>query len=177
MRPDMVSGWGIRTLSAGHPRYDPFAYQQGSVWPFDNAFIVSGLRRYGADAAAMTVFRETLAAALAFRDRRLPEFLAGIERRPGARPTHSPRADPLQAWSSSAIPFMMTELLGLEADGFERRVRVRRPILPECVSSVTIEAMRLGGAAATLCFERCGDGPVDVSLKPVRGEVALEIVA
>ncbi len=52
MRPDMFSGWGVRTLSSEHARFDPLAYQQGSVWAFDNALIVSGLRRYGEDAAA-----------------------------------------------------------------------------------------------------------------------------
>jgi glycogen debranching enzyme len=27
MRPDMFSGWGIRTLSAHHAAFDPLAYQ------------------------------------------------------------------------------------------------------------------------------------------------------
>ena len=49
IRPDIFSGWGVRTLSAEHAAFDPLAYQQGSVWAFDNALIVSGLRRYGQD--------------------------------------------------------------------------------------------------------------------------------
>ena len=64
--PDMFSGWGIRTLSADHPAFDPLAYQQGSVWAFDNALIVSGLRRYGEDAAALRVTAATLDAARGF---------------------------------------------------------------------------------------------------------------
>ncbi len=27
MRPDMFSGWGVRTLSADHAAFDPLAYQ------------------------------------------------------------------------------------------------------------------------------------------------------
>jgi glycogen debranching enzyme len=176
LKRDMTSGWGVRTLSSDHPGYDPFAYQQGSVWPFDNAFIVAGLRRYGADEAAGSVFQATLASALAFRDGRLPEFLAGVERRPGARPTRSPRADPLQAWSASAIPFMVTQLLGLEADGFEKRLLLRRPIMPGGVSTVRIEDVRLGDAAATVCLEQRNDGPVEVSVEPLRGDVAFEVI-
>jgi len=57
MQPDMFSGWGVRTLSSGHATFDPLAYQQGSVWPFDNSLIVSGLRRYGEDAAALRIQR------------------------------------------------------------------------------------------------------------------------
>ena len=39
------------------------AYQQGSVWSFDNSLIVSGLRRYGEDAAALRIAGATLNAA------------------------------------------------------------------------------------------------------------------
>lgn len=77
MQPDMFSGWGVRTLSADHAAFDPLAYQQGSVWPFDNALIVSGLRRYGQNGAALRVTAATLDAAYGFRHGRLPEFIAG----------------------------------------------------------------------------------------------------
>ena len=36
MAPDMWSGWGIRTLSATHPSYNPYSYHCGSVCPPDN---------------------------------------------------------------------------------------------------------------------------------------------
>jgi len=42
MAKDMWSGWGIRTLSAGHIAYDPLSYQCGSVWPHDNAIAAAG---------------------------------------------------------------------------------------------------------------------------------------
>ena len=47
MQPDMWSGWGIRTLSASHPAYNPYSYQNGSVWPHDNGLIAEGFKRYG----------------------------------------------------------------------------------------------------------------------------------
>ena len=31
MRPDLFSGWGLRTLSSAHPAFDPHSYQRGSV--------------------------------------------------------------------------------------------------------------------------------------------------
>lgn len=156
MRPDMFSGWGVRTLSAGHAAFDPLAYQQGSVWPFDNALIVSGLRRYGEDAAALRVAAATLDAAHGYRRERLPEFIAGTQRQPGDAPTHTPRANPLQAWSAAAVPFMVTELLGLRADGFTRRLHVRRPLLPDGVDGLALHGLRAGGGTASLRFTRHG---------------------
>jgi glycogen debranching enzyme len=31
MSDDMFSGWGVRTLSAGHVAYNPYAYHRGTV--------------------------------------------------------------------------------------------------------------------------------------------------
>ncbi|RYI33034.1 MAG: hypothetical protein EON48_03565 [Acetobacteraceae bacterium] len=157
MRDDMFSGRGIRTLSALHPRFDPLAYQQGNVWPFDNALIVSGLRRYGSDAAASRIVSATLDAARGFRLGRLPEFLVGTQRLGGDAPTHTPRADPLQAWSAAAVPLMVTELLGLQADGFARRLRVHRPMLPEGVDELTLRGLRVAGATVSLRFRHRDD--------------------
>ncbi len=158
MRPDMFSGWGIRTLSADHPAFDPLAYQQGSVWPFDNSLIVSGLRRYGEDEAALAVTAATVDAAQGFRNGRLPEFMAGVQRRPGDEPTHAPRADPLQAWSAAAAPFMISELLGLEADGFAGCLHIRAPRLPDGVDTLALHDLRVGEATLSLRFVRSADG-------------------
>lgn len=156
MRDDMFSGWGIRTLSADHPAFDPLAYQQGSVWAFDNALIVSGLRRYGEDAAALRITAATLDAARGFRNGRLPEFIAGSQRLPGDGPTHTPRADPLQAWSAAAVPFMVSELLGLKVDGFGMSVAARRPLLPDGVDQLELHDIQVGTAKLALGFTRAG---------------------
>ena len=174
MEPDMFSGWGVRTLSADHAAFDPLAYQQGSVWAFDNALIVSGLRRYGEDAAALRVVAATLDVTGGFRQRRLPEFVAGTQREFGAGPTRTPRADPMQAWSAAAAPFMLTELLGLSADGFARRLTVRRPLLPDGVNGLALHGIRAGGGTAALRFSRNG-GAVATEVLAARGlEVVVE---
>lgn len=173
MRPDMFSGWGIRTLSSDHVRFDPLAYQQGSVWSFDNALIVSGLRRYGKDAAALRVTAATLDTARSFRLNRLPEFIAGTERQPGDAPTHTPRADPLQAWSAASVPFMVTELLGLHADGFAKRLHVRRPLLPDGVDVLSLHDMRMAGTTVSLRFSRQADG---VGTRVIDGGGGIDVI-
>ncbi len=174
MQPDMFSGWGVRTLSSSHAAFDPLAYQQGSVWPFDNSLIVSGLRRYGEDAAALRTTAATLDAAHGFRRERLPEFIAGTERQPGDSPTHTPRADPMQAWSAAAVPFMVTELLGLHADGFGKRLHVRGPLLPDGVDWLALHGLRAAGGTASLRFTRKGDAAATEILASEGIEVIVE---
>jgi glycogen debranching enzyme len=173
MQPDMFSGWGIRTLSADHAAFDPLAYQQGSVWPFDNALIVSGLRRYGEDAAALRVTAATLDAARGFRNGRLPEFIAGIQRLPGDAPTHTPRADPLQAWSAAAMPFMVSELLGLNADGFAKRLHIVRPSLPDGVDTLVLHRVSIADATVSLRFTRQADG---ASVTVIANDGGVEVI-
>lgn len=158
MRPDMFSGWGVRTLSADHSAFDPLAYQQGSVWAFDNALIVSGLRRYGEDVAALRVTAATLDAARGFSNGRLPEFIAGTQRLPGDAPTHTPRADPLQAWSAASVPFMVSEMLGLKVDGFGKSITARRPMLPDGVDRLELHDIQVGDAKVALGFTRSDQG-------------------
>ncbi|MGH6795176.1 MAG: amylo-alpha-1,6-glucosidase, partial [Methylocella sp.] len=112
MQEDMFSGWGVRTLSSKEVRYNPLAYQLGSIWPFDNSLILAGFRSYGLDEFACRIFRGMLEAAKRFPNGRLPEFFAGTQREENLSPAHCPRADPLQAWSAGAVPLMVAELLG-----------------------------------------------------------------
>ena len=44
MRTGIFTGWGIRTVARGEPRYNPMSYHNGSIWPHDNALIALGLR-------------------------------------------------------------------------------------------------------------------------------------
>src|SRR3712207_9347036 len=71
LRPDLFSGWGVRTLSADHPSYNPYAYHLGPVWPVEQATFALGLRRYGLDDLADRLIEGMLTAALAAPDRRV----------------------------------------------------------------------------------------------------------
>ena len=92
MRPDMWSGWGVRTLSADHPAYNPHSYQCGSVWPHDNGIIAAGFRRYGFDEEALRIARDVSGAASFFMQHRLPELYAGLTRTPTTFPVQYTRA-------------------------------------------------------------------------------------
>ena len=84
MEPDMWSGWGIRTLSADNPSYNPHSYQNGSVWPHDNGIIALGFRRYGFVEEAARIARDISGAASYFVRHQMPELYSGMQR---IRPT------------------------------------------------------------------------------------------
>jgi glycogen debranching enzyme len=46
-RPDILTGFGLRTLSSESPVFEPHAYHRGSVWPFDSWLGWGGLRAAG----------------------------------------------------------------------------------------------------------------------------------
>jgi glycogen debranching enzyme len=60
--PDVLTRYGLRTLSSDHPAFDAHAYHRGSVWPFDNWLGWLGLRAAGRDEDAERVRSGVLAA-------------------------------------------------------------------------------------------------------------------
>jgi glycogen debranching enzyme len=61
-RPDILTDFGLRTLSSDSDVFDPHHYHRGSVWPFDSWFGWGGLRAAGRRAEAERVRRGVLAA-------------------------------------------------------------------------------------------------------------------
>lgn len=47
MADDMLTPYGVRTLSSAVKSFDAASYQQGSVWPFDNWVLYQGLLKRG----------------------------------------------------------------------------------------------------------------------------------
>src|SRR5512146_2175190 len=80
MRPDLFSGWGIRTLSSDHPAYNPFAYHRGTVWPVENGSFILGMARYGLRGEMWQLARTLFEAASLFESNRLPELFGGHSR-------------------------------------------------------------------------------------------------
>jgi len=60
--PDLLTGFGLRTLSSASPVFAPAAYHRGAVWPFDSWLGWGGLRAAGRPAEAERVRGGVLAA-------------------------------------------------------------------------------------------------------------------
>jgi glycogen debranching enzyme len=60
-QPDVLTDFGLRTLSDRHPCFDPQSYHRGSIWPFDSWLGWGGLRAAGHAHAAERVRQGVLA--------------------------------------------------------------------------------------------------------------------
>ena len=156
LEPDLWSGWGIRTLSEANPAYNPFSYQNGSVWPHDNGIIAMGFRRYGYAKEAAMIARDISEAASYFAFYRLPELYAGIKREPGSFPVQYLGANVPQAWAAGSVFHLLRAVLGLNADAHKQTLYVH-PELPRWLPEITFHNLRVGNAAVTLHFWREGD--------------------
>jgi glycogen debranching enzyme len=156
MESDMWSGWGIRTLSARNPAYNPFSYQRGSVWPHDNGIIAQGFKRYGCAAEAARVAHAVVEAASYFVSHQLPELYAGIERQPGAFPVQYLKANVPQGWAAGSAFHLLRAILGLRADAPRGALYVD-PVLPEWLDDLTLRGLRVGAARVDVRFCRDGD--------------------
>jgi glycogen debranching enzyme len=94
--PDVLTDFGLRTLSADSPAFAPHAYHRGSVWPFDSWLGWGGLRAAGRHEAAERVRTGVLEAL----DRlgRFPELYAVVD----GEPEPIAIANRVQAWTVGA---------------------------------------------------------------------------
>jgi glycogen debranching enzyme len=176
MAAGAYSGWGVRTLSADEPAFNPVGYHTGSIWPHDNALFAMGLRGYGFDQAFLRVFEDLLEAASSFHGYRLPELFAGFSRTDYEDPVPYPVACSPQAWAAGALPAMLTAGLGLVPDALERTLRIRRPSLPRQIDRLGLRGLRVGDASVDLLFERLTQRTDSVALTDVEIDGDLEVV-
>ncbi len=156
MEEDMWSGWGVRTLSARHPAYNPFSYQLGSVWPHDNGIIALGFKRYGFSVEANRISRDIFEAASCHESYRLPELYAGLPRRASTFPVQYVGANIPQAWAAGSVFHLLQAALGIRADAPAGRLYVH-PTLPRWLGDIVLSNVRVGNSRLKLHFWREAD--------------------
>ena len=156
MQPDMWSGWGIRTLSADHVSFNPYAYQLGAVWPHDNSIIAMGCKRYGFAAEAARIARDISGAAGHFQASQVPELYAGIAKDGTNFPVQYLGANVPQAWAAGSAFALLQSMLGLAPDAVNGRLFVD-PVLPRWLPDVTIRDLTVGAVNMALRFWREGE--------------------
>ncbi|MEX1172994.1 MAG: glycogen debranching N-terminal domain-containing protein [Chloroflexota bacterium] len=154
LRPDMFSGWGVRTYASGQPGYNPIGYHTGSVWPHDTAIIAAGLKRYGFHEASNRLAGQMLDAAQRFPDHRLPELFCGFDSAESPAPVPYPVACSPQAWSAGSSFLFLEAMLGLRAHAAGRELELSHPHLPDWLTKVTLTDLRIGEASVDLLFHR-----------------------
>ncbi|MBV8528830.1 MAG: amylo-alpha-1,6-glucosidase, partial [Candidatus Dormibacteraeota bacterium] len=163
MEPELFSGWGLRSLSAAHPRYDPHSYQRGGVWPHDTMLTAAGLRRYGLRDECWRLIDALLSAAVGFERAQIPELFAGLARGRDDAPMPYEHANTPQAWAAGTPFHAVRILLGLEPDAPAQRIYVD-PQLPPWCPEIEMENVRVGNARVNVRAWRRRDGSSDVDV-------------
>jgi glycogen debranching enzyme len=152
LSPALSSGWGIRTLAAKQPVFDPLGYHTGTIWPHDNALIAEGLKIYGFDEESMNVIDQLSLAGADFPLARYPELFCGFSRDDVPVPVEYPVACRPQAWSSGAPLLMLRSYGGMMADAPAGKLYIVRPRLPAWLERIDIMGMRVGSSRLDLTF-------------------------
>ena len=156
MAPDMWTGWGIRTLSANNPAFNPYNYQTGSVWPHDNAIIAFGFKLYGFGAEAARIAHDVSVAASYFRCNQLPELYTAFERDDSNFPVQYIGANVPQAWAAGSS-FMLTQaMLGFLPDAPRNKLYVD-PSLPRWLPDLIVQDLHVGEHKIDIRFWREGE--------------------
>lgn len=168
---DMFTGWGIRTLSADHPAYNPYSYHRGSVWPVEHGSFAVGLVRYGLHEFAERLCRAQFEAAALFDFYRLPELFTGHQRdEDHPFPAHYPNANSPQAWSASAVWCLLQSMLGLYPYA-PLNILLIDPHLPEWLPQIVLRNVHVGRGAVDLRFHRTKTGESDYEVLDKRGRL------
>ena len=166
MQPDMWSGWGIRTLSAKNPAFNPYNYQTGSVWPHDNGIIALGFKRYGFAAEAARIALDISEAGTHFLLNRLPELYTSLQRDASTFPVQYLGANVPQAWAAGSVFSLMKALLGLVPDAPNGKLYID-PSLPGWLPDLTVLDLRVGRHRLDINFRREGER---TKFKVLRGD-------
>jgi glycogen debranching enzyme len=171
---DLTTPWGVRTLSARDPKYDPLAYHDGQVWTIATAWAAEAALAVGESDLGMR-YLSTIAARFEAEGGWANECYAGDRDVP---------FDSCFVLGFSIAPFLTTlfeRLWGLSVDAGAPLLRVH-PAFPGSWRSASIERLRFGSGIVGLDWTPSrlrvtwmgpGELPVDVGNGPVsvkRGE-------
>ncbi len=170
MENDMFSGWGLRTLTGGSPRFNPIGYHVGSIWPHDNSIAAMGFKMYGFEEELNEVATALFDSAVAFPYFRLPELFGGEARSPHNAPVPYPVACRPQSWAAGTFPMIAQAVLGLRPEAAEKRLRIVNPRLPYWLNTVQVRGLRIGTGHVSLQYRRSG-GATHVEVQKATGGI------
>lgn len=160
LRPDMFSGWGLRTYTWENPAYNPLGYQSGSVWPHDTILAAAGLRRYGLFELSDRLIEAILLAATSFEQTRLPELFCGLASTYGL-PIPYGKANSPQAWAAASSLLVAQILLGLVPDAPRGRCFLA-PRLPLWLPRLELRGILVGKRTLEISiFQESGETYVE----------------
>ncbi len=171
---EMFSGWGIRTLSEKEYYYNPMSYHNGSIWPHDNALILSGIKSYGEYGPYVDIMEGISRVNMRMVSLRLPELFCGFKRTDLSEPVPYPVACSPQAWASGSIFLILQSMLGLSPEAAQGILHIDNPLLPPWLERVELKGLRVGRSRLDLLFRR-EEGSTVFSVTDKEGDIRVVV--
>jgi glycogen debranching enzyme len=157
--PVVDSGWGLRTVAARTPGFNPFGHRGGAVRVHETAMAVSGLADAGFGEQASALVKGVVDAAEEFGFR-LPEIYAGEQRTPGAAPCPHPMACRPSAVAAAAGVHLLATLAGVRPDAPGGTVALR-PLGGAPLGALRLSGLRVAGRPFSVRVNRLGMAMVE----------------
>lgn len=142
--PEFATDWGIRSLSAAAPGYDPNLYGSGSVWALGTASVATTFWQSHRPLPAWSLWRALVSWNTLDSGGHLHEVLAGDLFHPELESV------PEQTWSSASLLASAVQgLLGLAVRSGQRRIEFA-PHLPAGWPGITLRNVMVGGTQLSL---------------------------
>lgn len=171
LKPDLFSGWGIRTLSSDHKAYNPFSYHLGSVWPVENGTFALGFGRYGLFDELDQLSEGLFAMTDLFAGNRLPEAVGGLPKDDShPHPGIYPQSNVPQSWSASMTPVLIQSFLGLRPVA-PLGILLIDPHLPSWLPDLHIKGIRIGKATVDIQVWRTAIGKTRYKVSNQQGAI------
>nr|WP_231626403.1 glycogen debranching N-terminal domain-containing protein [Streptomyces apocyni] len=152
--PTMDSGWGLRSLGAREPGYNPFGHRGGAVRVHETAVAVAGLAAAGYEKEANSLLKGVLSAAEAF-GHRLPEMYAGEQRTEDGAPLPHPAACRPAATAAAAGVHLLTTLAGVRPDAPAKAVALC-PVSSAPLGEIGFTGLSVAGGPFSVRISRLG---------------------
>lgn len=157
-KPDMMTPWGIRTLSSRDPRYNPKAYHDGCVWPLVTGWAAQAELRYGRVEKGFE-FIKTMARQILNEAGMYVELYRGDKEEPF-------NACVLQAWSLASYINSLFAMVGVERDALKMVLELS-PKIPEELTHLSMKRLRVGESNLTVTLNQIAGEAVVHHLKGV----------
>ncbi|MFJ1706169.1 glycogen debranching N-terminal domain-containing protein [Kitasatospora sp. NPDC088346] len=164
--PEMDAGWGLRTLSAKSPRFNPLGHRSGAVRVHETVLAVSGLAEAGFEREAGVLLEGLLDAARRFEGR-LPEMYAGEQRVADCPPAPHPAACRPAAVAAAAAVHLVLSLAGVRPDVPAGRVAVR-PASTAPLGMLQLTGLRVANEPFSVRVSRIGVAVVEEASKDLQ---------
>lgn len=155
-KPDMFTGWGIRTLSLNTSFFNPMSYHNGSIWPHDNSMIAYGLSNINREDLTLKINAALFESARLMYYKRLPELFCGFSRKFKRQdpPVQYPVACSPQAWAAGSAFLLLQSMLNIVPDAQNAELKIYNSTLPSWLDFLRLENLRVGNASLSLEFRK-----------------------